>query len=135
MNAISIISVSVAVIGLVLSTIWNIINAKKSTNAEYQNIIELIRKESIQQGETKALFQQMSNSLQQIVEDNKHMNDKIYELTGRITLIEHDQSSLVTLYTQLSNLDERLNKLGQRIELLEHDLKKSQNFSKTMCLT
>lgn len=127
MNAISIISVSVAVIGLVLSTIWNIINAKKSTNAEYQNIIELIRKESIQQGETKALFQQMSNSLQQIVEDNKHMNDKIYELTGRITLIEHDQSSLVTLYTQLNNLDERLGKLGQRIELLEHDLVKSQN--------
>ena len=127
MNAISIISVSVAVIGLILSTIWNIINAKKSTNAEYQNIIELIRKESIQQGETKALFQQMSNSLQQIVEDNKHMNDKIYELTGRITLIEHDQNSLVTLYTQLNNLDERLNKLGQRIELLEHDLKKSQN--------
>lgn len=122
MNAISIISVSVAVVSLILSTIWNVVNAKKSTNAEYKNIIELIRKESIQQGETKALFQQMSNSLQQIVEDNKHMNDKIYELTGRVTLIEHDQSSLVTLYSQLNTIDERINKLHQRIDILEHDL-------------
>ena len=40
MNLTSIISVSVAVLGLVFTTIWNIINAKKTTDRDYQNIIQ-----------------------------------------------------------------------------------------------
>lgn len=122
MNLTSIISVSVAVLGLVFTTIWNIINAKKTTDRDYQSIIQLIKKESLEQGETKMLFQQMSSSLQQIVEDNKRINERMYNLTERVTLIEHDQHALANLINQISLLDTRINKAHQRLDLIEHDL-------------
>jgi len=123
MNIVSIISVSVAVLSLLFTTIWNIINAKRNNNNDYQNIIQLIRKESIEQGETKMLFQQMSSSLQQIVEDNKRINERMYNLTERITLVEHDQHGLTNLMNQISLLDNKINKAHQRIDIIEHDLK------------
>lgn len=123
MNMISIISVGVATLGLIFSTIWNIVNARRNTNNDYQNIIQLIKKESIEQGETKMLFQQMSTSLQQIVEDNKRINERIYNLTERLTLVEHDQHGIVNLINQISLLDTKVNKAHQRIDIIEHDLK------------
>ena len=123
MNTISIISVGVAILGLVFSTIWNIVNAKRNNNNDYQNIIQLIKKESVEQGESKMLFQQMNNSLQQIVEDNKRINERIYNLTERLTLVEHDQHSLTSILGQISLLDNKVNKANQRIDIIEHDLK------------
>lgn len=123
MNMISIISVGVAILGLVFSTIWNIVNAKRNNNNDYQNIIQLIKKESVEQGESKMLFQQMNNSLQQIVEDNKRINERIYNLTERLTLVEHDQHSLTSILGQISLLDNKVNKANQRIDIIEHDLK------------
>lgn len=123
MNIVSIISVSVAVLSLVFTTIWNIVNAKRNNNNDYQNIIQLIRKESVEQGETKMLFQQMSSSLQQIVEDNKRINERMYNLTERLTLVEHDQHGLTNLINQISLLDNKINKAHQRIDIIEHDLK------------
>lgn len=123
MNMISIISVGVAILGLIFSTIWNIVNAKRNNNNDYQNIIQLIKKESVEQGESKMLFQQMNNSLQQIVEDNKRINERIYNLTERLTLVEHDQHSLTNLLSQISLLDSKVNKAHQRIDIIEHDLK------------
>lgn len=123
MNIISIISVGVAILGLIFSTIWNIVNAKRNNNNDYQNIIQLIKKESVEQGESKMLFQQMNNSLQQIVEDNKRINERIYNLTERLTLVEHDQHSLTNLLSQISLLDSKVNKAHQRIDIIEHDLK------------
>jgi small-conductance mechanosensitive channel len=120
---ISIISVGVAILGLVFSTIWNIVNAKRNNNNDYQNIIQLIKKESVEQGESKMLFQQMNNSLQQIVEDNKRINERIYNLTERLTLVEHDQHSLTSILGQISLLDNKVNKANQRIDIIEHDLK------------
>lgn len=130
MNLISIISVSVAVLGLIFTTIWNIINAKKATDRDYQSIIQLIKKESLEQGETKMLFQQMSSSLQQIVEDNKRINERMYNLTERITLVEHDQHALANLINQISLLDTRINKAHQRLDLIEHDLIKNFDIKK-----
>lgn len=123
MNTISIISVGVAIISLIFSTIWSIFNAKRNNNNDYQNLIQLIKKESVEQGESKMLFQQMNNSLQQIVEDNKRINERIYNLTERLTLVEHDQHSLTNLLNQISLLDGKINKANQRIDLIEHDLK------------
>jgi len=121
MNAISIISVSVAVLSLILSTIWNITNAKKATEKEYQNLIQLIKKDSIEQGETKVLFEQMSNSLKQIVEDNKKINERIYNLTERITLLEHDKYGTENVLKQIQSVDQKCNLAHQRIDTLIHD--------------
>lgn len=122
MNLISIISVGVAILGLIFSTIWNIVNTKRNTNNDYQNIIQLIKKESIEQGETKMLFQQMSSSLQQIVEDNKRINERMYNLTERVTLIEHDHYSVENILKQIAVVDNKTNLAHQRIDTLMHDL-------------
>lgn len=122
MNAISIISVSVAVLGLIFSTIWNIINTKKATDKEYQNLIQLIKKESIEQGETKVLFEQMSNSLKQIVEDNKKINERIYNLTERISLLEHDKYGTENVLKQIQSVDQKANLAHQRIDTIIRDL-------------
>ena len=123
MNVVSIISVGVAILSLLLTTIWNITNAKRNTNNDYQNIIQLIKKESLEQGETKMLFQQMSTSLQQIVEDNKRINERLYNLTERITLVEHDQHGLTNIINQIALLDSKISKAQQHIDIIEHDLK------------
>ena len=123
MNLISIISVSVATLGFIFTTIWNILNAKRATDNDYQNIIQLIKKESIEQGESKMLFQQMNHSLQQIVEDNKKINERIYNLTERLTIVEHDQPLFANLISQISLIDDKINKINQRIDLIEHDFK------------
>lgn len=122
MNAISIISVSVAVLGLIFSTIWNIINTKKATDKEYQNLIQLIKKESIEQGETKVLFEQMSNSLKQIVEDNKKINERIYNLTERISLLEHDKYGIENVLKQIQSVDQKASLAHQRIDTIIRDL-------------
>ena len=122
MNTISIISVSVAVLGLIFSTIWNIINAKRATDKDYQNLIQLIKKESIEQGETKVLFEQMSNSLKQIVEDNKKINERIYNLTERISLLEHDKYGTENILKQIQSVDQKANLAHQRIDTIIHDL-------------
>ena len=127
MNLVSIISVGVAVLSLVFTTIWNITNAKRNSNNDYQNIIQLIKKESLEQGETKMLFQQMSTSLQQIVEDNKRINERLYNLTERITLVEHDQHGFTNLMNQIAMLDSKVTKAHQRLDIIEHDLKLKEN--------
>ena len=123
MNVVSIISVGVAILSLLLTTIWNITNAKRNANNDYQNILQLIKKESLEQGETKMLFQQMSTSLQQIVEDNKRINERLYNLTERITLVEHDQHGLTNIINQIALLDSKISKAQQHIDIIEHDLK------------
>ena len=127
MNLISIISVSVATLGFIFTTIWNIVNAKRATDNDYQNIIQLIKKESIEQGESKMLFQQMNHNLQQIVEDNKKINERIYNLTERLTVVEHDQSLFANLISQISLIDDKINRANQRLDLIEHDLKISES--------
>jgi len=125
MNIISIISVSVATLGFIFTTIWNIINAKRATENDYQNIIQLIKKESQEQGETKMLFKEMNKNLERIVEDNKIMNERIYNLSERVTLLEHDQQNVTNILSQVSILDNKANKAHQRIDVLEHDLEKA----------
>ena len=46
----------------------------------------------------------------------------MYNLTERITLVEHDQHALANLINQISLLDTRINKAHQRLDLIEHDL-------------
>ena len=129
MNTVSIISVGVAIISLIFSTIWSILNAKRNSNNDYQNLIQLIKKESVEQGESKMLFQQMNNSLQQIVEDNKRINERIYNLTERLTLVEHDQHSLTNILGQISLLDNKINKAQQQIDIIEHDLRLAEKIT------
>ena len=121
MNTISIISVCIAVLSLIFSTFWNILNAKKARDKEYQSLIQLIKKESIEQGETKILFEQMSNSLKQIVEDNKKINERIYNLTERIALLEHDKYGTENVLKQIQSVDQKANLAHQRIDTLIHD--------------
>lgn len=127
MNIVSIISVSVATLGFIFTTIWNIVNAKRATNNDYQNIIQLIKKESQEQGETKMLFKEMNKNLERIVEDNKIMNERIYNLSERVALLEHDQKNISTIISQVSVLDNKTDKAHQRIDVIEHDLEKMNN--------
>ena len=123
MNAISIISVCIAFLSLVFSTIWNIISAKKAREKQYNDIIEVIKKESLEQGETKILFKEMNKNLERIVEDNKLMNERIFNLAERVTLLEHDQHNMSIMTNQIPDLDNKANKAHQRIDIIEHDLK------------
>lgn len=126
MNLVSIISVGVAIISLIFTTIWNITNAKRNSENDYQNIIQLIKKESIEQGETKMLFQQMNKNLERIVEDNKIMNERIYHLAERLTILEHSQQNISDIAKQIPVLDNKADKAHQRIDLIEHDLSKKE---------
>jgi len=126
MNLVSIISVGVAILSLIFTTIWNITNAKRNSENDYQSIIQLIKKESIEQGETKMLFQQMNKNLERIVEDNKIMNERIYHLAERLTILEHSQQNISDIAKQIPVLDNKADKAHQRIDLIEHDLSKKE---------
>lgn len=123
-NVVSIISVCIAFLSFIFSTIWSANSAKRAREKEYQDILRVIKEESLEKSETKILFQEMNKNLERIVEDNKVMNERIYDLTGRVTLLEHDQKNISDIANQIPILDNKANKAHQRIDIIEHDLEK-----------
>ena len=57
-------------------------------------------------------------------EDNKIMNERIYDLAERIVILEHDQKSFDVVINQIPVLDDKADRAHQRINILEHDLEK-----------
>ena len=124
MNTVSIISVCVAILSFIFSTVWSFNNAKKQKNKEFNDIIETIKAESREKSEMQVLFREMNKNLEKIVEDNKVMNDRIYNLTERIALLEYNNKNLSEIVNQLPSIENKANSAHQRLDILEHDLKK-----------
>jgi chromosome segregation ATPase len=126
MNAVSIISLCIAFLSFVFSTIWSANNAKRARDKDYQDLIETIKAESKEKSEMQVLFKEMNKNLERIVEDNKVMNERIYNLAERITLLEHDQKNINNVISQMSMLDNKTNKVHQRLDLIEREINKDK---------
>lgn len=122
-NVVSIISVCIAFFSFIFSTIWNANTAKRAREKEYQDLIRVIKQESLEQSETKVLFKEMNKNLERIVEDNKIMNERIYNLSERLALLEHDQQNIEKIARELPNIDNKAEKAHQRLDNLERDFK------------
>lgn len=127
MNTISIISLSIAFLSFVFSTVWNAANAKRSRDKDYRDILETVKAESVEKSEMQVLFKEMNKNLERIVEDNKIMNERIYNLAERLALLEHDQQKVDNLAQEIPIIDNKANKAHQRLDVLEHDLKRVTN--------
>lgn len=127
MNAISIISLCIAFLSFTFSIIWNVVNVRRNRNKDYQEIIETIKAESIEKSEMRVLFKEMNKNLERIVEDNKTMNERIYNLAERLTLLEHDQQKMDDLAREIPIIDNKANKAHQRLDIVEHDLERVVN--------
>lgn len=127
MNTISIISVCIAFASFIFSTIWNAHNAKHTREKDYQDLIATIKAESIEKSEMQILFKEMNKNLERIVEDNKVMNERIYNIAERVTLLEHDQKNINDITNQVILLDNKANKAHQRLDIIEHDLEKMES--------
>lgn len=125
MNVVSIVSVCVAFLSFIFSTIWNFNNARKQRNKEYSELIATIKAENTEKTEMQVLFREMNKNLERIVEDNKVMNERIYDLTSRVVLLEHDHKNISDIANQIPLLDNKANKAHQRLDLIEHDLEKN----------
>ena len=55
------------------------------------------------------------------------MNERIYNLAERVTLLEHDQKNVNNVINQISVLDNKANKAHQRLDIVEHDLERITN--------
>lgn len=126
MNAVSIISLCIAFLSFVFSTIWSANNAKRARDKDYQDLIETIKAESKEKSEMQVLFKEMNKNLERIVEDNKVMNERIYNLAERVTLLEHDQKNINNVISQMSMLDNKTNKVHQRLDLIEREINKDK---------
>lgn len=124
MNAVSIISVSIAFLSFIFSTIWNANTAKRAREKEYQDLIHVIKQESLEQSETKILFREMNKNLECIVQDNKVMNERIYNLSERLALIEQTQKNISELTKVIPVLENKAEKAHQRLDIIEHELEK-----------
>ena len=71
MNTVSIISVCIAFLSFIFSTVWSAANARRSRNKEYQDLLVTIKAESAEKSEMQVLFKEMNKNLERIVEDNK----------------------------------------------------------------
>ena len=127
MNIISIVSLSIAFLSFVFSTVWNTANAKRSRDKEYRELIETIKTETREKSEMQVLFKEMNRNLERIVEDNKIMNERIYNLAERLALLEHDQQKVDNLAKEIPVMDNKIDKAHQRIDIVEHDLKRVVN--------
>lgn len=124
MNAVSIISVSIAFLSFIFSTIWNANTARRAREKEYQDLIHVIKQESLEQSETKILFREMNKNLECIVQDNKVMNERIYNLSERLALIEQTQKNISELTKVIPVLENKAEKAHQRLDIIEHELEK-----------
>ena len=127
MNAISIISLCIAFLSFVFSTVWNTVNAKRSRDKDYRELIETMKIETKEKSEMQILFKEMNKNLERIVEDNKIMNERIYNLAERLALLEHDQQKVDDLAREIPLIDNKTNKAHQRLDVIEHDLKRVLN--------
>ena len=101
MNAISIVSLIIAFLSFVFNTVWSAVNAKRAHNKDYRDILETVKAESIEKSEMQVLFKEMNKNLERIVEDNKIMNERIYNLAERLALLEQDQKNLNNIVRDL----------------------------------
>ena len=124
MNTVSIISLSIAFLSFIFSTVWSAANAKKARDKEYRDIIAAIKAESSEKSEMQVLFKEMNKNLERIVEDNKIMNERIYNLAERVAILEHDQKSFDVVQSQIPILNDKTDRAHQRLDILEHDLEK-----------
>lgn len=127
MNTISIISLCIAFLSFVFNTVWSAATAKRSREKDYKDILETVKAESMEKSEMQVLFKEMNKNLERIVEDNKIMNERIYNLAERLTLLEHDQQKVDSLAQEIPIIDNKANKAHQRVDILEHDLKRVVN--------
>ena len=111
---------------MLFSVIYNTTNIKKARDKETQELINAIKEESIEKGENNFLFKEMNRNLERIVEDNKIMNERIYNLTERVTTLEHNQQNIENITKQLPLIDNKVEKAHQRIDIIEHDLGKDK---------
>lgn len=123
-NIVSIISVCIAFLSFIFSTVWNANTAKRAREKEYQDLVRVIKQESLEQSETKILFREMNKNLERIVEDNKVMNERIYNLSERLALIEQTQKNITELTKAIPILENKAEKAHQRLDILEHELEK-----------
>ena len=127
MNTVSIISLSIAFLSFVFSTVWSAANAKRSRDKDYRDILETVKAESVEKSEMQVLFKEMNKNLERIVEDNKIMNERIYNLAERLALLEHDQQKVDSIAQEIPLIDNKANKAHQRLDVLEHDIKRINN--------
>ena len=126
MNISSYISIGIAFFSLLFSIIYNTTNIKKARDKETQELINAIKEESIEKGENRFLFKEMNRNLERIVEDNKIMNERIYNLTERVATLEHNQQNIQNITKQLPLIENKAERAHQRIDLIEHDLGKDK---------
>ena len=124
MNTISIISLSIAFLSFIFNTIWSATTAKRNRDKEYRDLLETVKAESIEKSEMQVLFKEMNKNLERIVEDNKIMNERIYNLAERLALLEQDQQKMNDLVREIPAIDNKADKAHQRIDIVEHDLKR-----------
>ena len=127
MNITSIVSLSIAFLSFVFSTVWNTANAKRSRDKEYRELIETMKIETREKSEMQVLFKEMNKNLERIVEDNKVMNERIYNLAERLALLEHDQQENTVVNRQMPILENKVEKAHQRLDVIEHDLRRASN--------
>ena len=123
-NIVPTISVCIAFLSFIFSTVWSANTAKRAREKEYQDLVRVIKQESLEQSETKILFKEMNKNLERIVEDNKIMNERIYNLSERLALLEHDQQNIINIAKEVPILENKADKAHQRIDVLEQNLKR-----------
>ena len=127
MNVVSVISVCIAFLSFIFTIVYNTSNLKKSREKENRDLIQAIKEESLQQGEYRYLFKEMNKNLERIVEDNKVMNERIYNLTERVSALEYSQQENVIINNKVPLIENKVDKAHQRIDIIEHDMKKINN--------
>lgn len=126
MNVVSIVSVCIAFLSFIFTIVYNTSNLKKSREKENRDLIQAIKEESLQQGEYRYLFKEMNKNLERIVEDNKVMNERIYNLTERVAALEYSQQENVIINNKVPLIENKVDKAHQRIDIIEHDMKKEK---------
>lgn len=126
MNVVSIVSVCIAFLSFIFTIVYNTSNLKKSREKENRDLIQAIKEESLQQGEYRYLFKEMNKNLERIVEDNKVMNERIYNLSERVAALEYSQQENTIINNKVPLIENKVDKAHQRIDIIEHDMKKEK---------
>ena len=126
MNVVSVVSVCIAFLSFIFTIVYNTSNLKKSREKENRDLIQAIKEESLQQGEYRYLFKEMNKNLERIVEDNKVMNERIYNLTERVAALEYSQQENTIINNKVPLIENKVDKAHQRIDIIEHDMKKDK---------
>lgn len=114
-------STLIGLFGLIGTIFFNVINTNRNREKDIIDKQKVWEERSRELGEQSTLLQSIMKNVEKIAHDNAVNNERFYQLSERMSIVENRQQTLIELTKQIYSIDQKLEQINSRISIIEHD--------------